>query len=583
MLTLLFSSNALIPYGNAFVVLLHSQQQRRRWVASCSSSASLASSIRRPPPFNKRTALQAVIGKEEEQDGTVALRDVDDDNAALAAILRERTEHSFLLEQQPPKPSSLRQAINYLQARPDMSITRQNWQFLFDAIESATSNESAQMRTLANQVAPQQQPITFPTKSPARTDMTDLYTLLQQRGDLRIFGAAAEGRVPARANAPGDVVTVSSQLWKQATGLPVTALTPSASGGNAVAIAGVALAGIEAIASIYTGIPLNIFFLSTVVAILLDRILLNGGLLETLVQKIAPSTLSTIIRHEAGHFLIAYLLGCPVEGVVLSAFAALKDARFAKPTTAGTSFFDAELSHQLNTAAAAAAMVSSSSSSTTGSKANGNNNSNNVKTITRSAIDRYSITVMAGIAAEANCNQQANGGASDEQALIQFLSNVTGGPWNKSFAAIQNQARYGALQAILLLRQYTAAYDALVATLEAGESSLADCIWAIEQAARKYELPSTTTPVGYIVRNNDNGTGEAFEWKTAGQMKLELEVKKVEVVDRRKKEAEVVPTLSDDEMLRVLSEQRKRAESQLQEIEAKLRQAAEDGANAKLL
>jgi hypothetical protein len=36
-----------------------------------------------------------------------------------------------------------------------------------------------------------------------------------------------------------------------------------------------------------------------------------------------------VVRHEAAHFLIAYLLGCPIEACYLNAREALKDARLS--------------------------------------------------------------------------------------------------------------------------------------------------------------------------------------------------------------------------------------------------------------
>lgn len=51
-----------------------------------------------------------------------------------------------------------------------------------------------------------------------------------------------------------------------------------------------------------------------------DRLLLNGAVAETLTRLIVPGYRERIIRHEAGHFLVAYLLGCPVQGCLLDPF-----------------------------------------------------------------------------------------------------------------------------------------------------------------------------------------------------------------------------------------------------------------------
>lgn len=57
-----------------------------------------------------------------------------------------------------------------------------------------------------------------------------------------------------------------------------------------------------------------------------DRVLLNGAVAETLTRLIVPGYRERIIRHEAGHFLVAYLLGCPVQGCLLDPFVVSQSA-----------------------------------------------------------------------------------------------------------------------------------------------------------------------------------------------------------------------------------------------------------------
>merc|ERR1711939_913769 len=105
----------------------------------------------------------------------------------------------------------------------------------------------------------------------------------------------------------------------------------------------------EGITSAVWDIDLNFLFLTTLAAAAFDKILVNGALSETAVKILSPSTQPKITRHEAGHFLCAYILGCPVEGYVLSAWAALQDARFgARGVSAGTSFFEPKLSSEIS-------------------------------------------------------------------------------------------------------------------------------------------------------------------------------------------------------------------------------------------
>ena len=191
--------------------------------------------------------------------------------------------------------------------------------------------------------------------------------------------------------------------------------------------------------------------------LLADRALLRGLPSEAITRVLNPEYRRTVVAHEAGHFLCAYLLGCPVQACLLDPVAALRDGRVNG--AAGTVFFDPELGESMEKGSLA-----------------------------RSVIDRYCVVVMGGIAAEAERNQQAEGGRSDEAALINLLSSLDGGrTWD--IARIQSQARWAASQALLLLREHRAAFDALCAALEAG-ASVGECILAIEGALDGDELPT---------------------------------------------------------------------------------------------
>jgi hypothetical protein len=444
--------------------------------------------------------------------------------------------------------SPLRQAIQYIQDHAaSIRLSKSNWDNIFNTIEDATAQLAAteDATTTTTTVA-----VEFPMASTIRQDMTDMYqllaslplsssfpteletsvmnatssTTLQQEPvvvdmepTLRLFGAATTTEPPAVVLVGSHSIQqpISPQLFQDILSMPMSSLTPSSS--NTFLYAGIALAILEGMVSFYTGINLNVLVGFTFLVIMIDRIVLNGATLETIFKVVSPELQQRIYHHEAGHFLLAYLLGCPIESIVVSAYAALQDPRFRnRPAfSAGTSFFDPVLSEQMN-----AAVAKKSSPVQNGSSSNtvvGSTTNKTTGGVTRSSIDRYSMIVMAGIAAEADFYGQADGGASDEYALITFLSqlrsnapssrishtNTESVTWDSD--QIRNQARWGALQSMLLLRQYRPAYDAVVKALEYG-GTLKDCIYAIEHAGRKYNLPTRQErqPVGYIAPMNDH-------------------------------------------------------------------------------
>jgi hypothetical protein len=191
---------------------------------------------------------------------------------------------------------------------------------------------------------------------------------------------------------------------------------------------------------IFTLIP------ATLLLFLSDQILYKGAAFESIYQLLNPSHREKIIRHEAGHFLLAYLAGIPVRACVTNAREAMKYPEISG--AAGTVFYDTKLQNEMS-----------------GQK------------VTRTSINRLSVVLMAGIAAEAMHYERAEGGATDERSLLQFLTTIQP-PWN--ILRVQGQARWAALQAILILREHEASYEALVAALQAGDG-VGDCVQAIEK------------------------------------------------------------------------------------------------------
>jgi hypothetical protein len=415
----------------------------------------------------------------------------------------------------------LRKAINHMKEHPTLDINRERWQRIFQAIEVRTSEAEE------NTVNTQRALAEYPPISPARMDMTDMYSTLRDQQHLRLFGAVAVDKPLASGSH-----TVTPTILEQITNLSMKALTPQPT--PTLLIAGIALALVEGALSVALNWNFNLLVLSTLVFAFFDKLLLNGAIFETFLKAFSPGISQKILRHEAGHFLCAYLLGCPVEGCVLSAWAALSDARFDKQNvSAGTSFFDPSLSREMNSGK-----------------------------VSRSSLDRYSIIVMGGIAAEAVKFGRADGGAGDEMALVAFLSQLNGkgsNTWNDT--TIRNQARWGALQAVLMLREYKPAYDALVDALERG-GKLGDCIHAIEQAGRQHNLEPLSKPVGYILDQGLYG-----QWTT--EMPTDVTTTTTTTTTTATTEAKPI---TETESFDQLNEYRTQVEERLRAIDARIKE-----------
>jgi hypothetical protein len=151
-----------------------------------------------------------------------------------------------------------------------------------------------------------------------------------------------------------------------------------------------------------------------------------------------------IIHHEAGHFLVAHLLGIPVTGYTLSAWEAWKQGQAGQ---GGVTFNDGELAVQLEKGVISAQML-----------------------------DRYCTVWMAGIAAETLVFNSAEGGGDDRNKLVQALKIV-----GFAESAFQQKQKFHLLQAKNLLQENWSSYQALVQAMRQC-ASVAECQSAIAQA-----------------------------------------------------------------------------------------------------
>ncbi len=149
-----------------------------------------------------------------------------------------------------------------------------------------------------------------------------------------------------------------------------------------------------------------------------------------------------IIHHEAGHFLVAHVLGIPITGYTLNAWDAFRQGQ---PGLGGVTFDCRELDSQLDQG-----------------------------TLTTGLIDRYCSVWMAGIAAENLVYGDAEGGSDDRQKLRILWTQL-----RRPLSECELKERWSSLQAKTLLQSHWSAYEALVTVLE-NRGSLDECLQAIQ-------------------------------------------------------------------------------------------------------
>ena len=169
----------------------------------------------------------------------------------------------------------------------------------------------------------------------------------------------------------------------------------------------------------------SFFFKSTVATLLLDAI---AGTSSAYRQR--------ILQHEAGHFLVAYLLDIPITGYTISAWESVRQGQVAQ---GGVTFAPPppEISAEL--------------------------------------LQKYCTVWMAGIAAEKSLYDRAEGGGEDRQKLrgVLFLA-------GKQQQEIVNQENLATLQAKTLIQNHWAAYQTLVAAMGLSKP-VADCCDEIDK------------------------------------------------------------------------------------------------------
>lgn len=175
-------------------------------------------------------------------------------------------------------------------------------------------------------------------------------------------------------------------------------------------------------------------------ALVLDQVALQGRGIDILSGGLrSPASKERLLRHEAGHLLVACALGVPVTDYVLDPWQAW---RRGYPGYGGVRLDDTELWGDA---------------------------------VSRQTIDRFCVVWMAGAAAELRHYEAAVGAATDSDRLQRLCRLVALDPGY--------QERWALLRAQVLLAEEAEAYAIAIATMQAGVSCR-ECVAAVKGALR---------------------------------------------------------------------------------------------------
>ncbi|CAN1785486.1 hypothetical protein LINPERHAP1_LOCUS16887 [Linum perenne] len=237
---------------------------------------------------------------------------------------------------------------------------------------------------------------------------------------------------------------ITPTVLKSSTGLEVTKFAPKKWGVSGVSsiVSAAFLGGTSLL--LWQGIDVRTSLTAVLGLALLDNIFLGGSCLAQ-ISSYWPPYRRRILVHEAGHLLVAYLMGCPIRGVILDPIVAVQ---MGIQGQAGTQFWDEKMSNELA-----------------------------IGQLSGATFDRYSMVLFAGIAAETLVYGEAEGGENDEN-LFRSISVLLEPPL--SVAQMSNQARWSVLQAYNLLKWHKEAHTAAYKAMESG-GSLSVVIRRIEE------------------------------------------------------------------------------------------------------
>ncbi|CAI0432219.1 unnamed protein product [Linum tenue] len=198
--------------------------------------------------------------------------------------------------------------------------------------------------------------------------------------------------------------------------------------------------------------PQQIFYFSLGLLFLwtLDAVSFNGGLgslvLDTIGHNVSQKYHNRVIQHEAGHFLVAYLVGVLPKGYTLSSWEALQKEGSLN-VQAGTAFVDFEFLEEVNSGKVSA-----------------------------TTLNRFACIALAGVATEYILYGYAEGGLADINKLDMLLQGL-GFTQKKA----DSQVRWSVLNTVLLLRRYERARANLADAMSMGKS-VGYCIGVIEDS-----------------------------------------------------------------------------------------------------